>query len=84
VLEVTTLRWALTIGLVVGLLALDLGRAAAWPHVVGFREAALSSVFYIAVAIVFGVVFIALGAALLELFSFVFLIFGLVLIVTGP
>ena len=144
-LEVTVLRWALTIGLIVGLLALDLGLAAARPHVVGFREAAVSSVFFIAVAIVFGVVFtaqvggdfgtqyfagylvekslsidnlfvfviimttfavpevhqqkvltfgiamalvmraifIALGAALLELFSFMFLIFGLVLIITA-
>ncbi|WP_411284046.1 TerC/Alx family metal homeostasis membrane protein, partial [Lapillicoccus sp.] len=144
-LEVTTLRWALTIGLVVGLFALDLGLAAARPHVVGFREAALSSVLFIAVAIAFGVVFtaqaggdfgtqyfagylvekslsidnlfvfviimttfavpeihqqkvlifgigmalvmrgifIALGAALLELFSFMFLIFGVVLIVTA-
>lgn len=58
-LEVTTLRWALTIGVIVGLFALDLGLAAARPHVVGFREAALSSVFFIAVAIVFGVVFTA-------------------------
>ena len=144
-LEVTTFRWALTIGLIVGLLALDLGLAAARPHVVGFREAAVSSVFFIAVAIAFGVVFtaqvggdfgtqyfagylvekslsidnlfvfviimttfavpeihqqrilifgiamalvmraifIALGAALLELFSFMFLIFGLVLIITA-
>ncbi len=144
-LEVTTLRWALTIGLVVVLFALDLGLAAARPHVVGFREAALSSVLFIAVAIAFGVVFtaqaggdfgtqyfagylvekslsidnlfvfviimttfavpeihqqkvlifgigmalvmrgifIAVGAALLELFSFMFLIFGLVLIVTA-
>jgi len=145
VLEVTTLRWALTIGVIVGLFALDLGLAAARPHVVGFREAALSSVFFIAVAIVFGVVFtaqaggdfgtqyfagyllekslsidnlfvfviimttfavpeiyqqkvlifgigmalvmraifIALGAALLELFAFMFLVFGLVLIITA-
>ena len=144
-LEVTTLRWALTIGVIVGLFALDLGLAAARPHVVGFREAALSSVFFIAVAIVFGVVFtaqvgghfgtqyfagyllekslsidnlfvfviimttfavpeiyqqkvlifgigmalvmraifIALGAALLELFAFMFLVFGLVLIITA-
>ncbi|TFD80626.1 TerC/Alx family metal homeostasis membrane protein [Cryobacterium sp. Sr8] len=144
-LEVTALRWALTIGLILGLLALDLGLAAARPHVVKFREAAISSVLYIAVAIVFGLVFaaqvgwdfgaeyfagyivekslsidnlfvfviimstfavpqkyqqkvlifgivlalvlraifIALGAALLSLFSFMFLIFGLVLIVTA-
>ena len=144
-LEVTALRWTLTIGLILGLLALDLGVAAARPHVVKFREAAISSVLYVAVAIVFGLVFaaqvgwdfgaeyfagyivekslsidnlfvfviimstfavpakyqqkvlifgivlalilraifIAVGAALLSLFSFMFLIFGLVLIVTA-
>ena len=144
-LEVTTQRWALTIGVIVALLALDLGLALARPHVVKFREAAMSSVFFIAVAVVFGVVFtaqagsdfgtqyfagylvekslsidnlfvfviimttfavpeiyqqkvlifgiamalvmrgifIALGAALIELFSFMFLIFGLVLILTA-
>jgi len=145
VLEVSVLRWAITIGLIVGLLALDLGLAAARPHAVGFREAALSSVLFISVAIVFGLVFtaqvggelgaqyfagylvekslsvdnlfvfviimstfavpeihqqkvltfgivlalvlraifIALGAALLQLFAFMFLVFGLVLIVTA-
>ncbi len=144
-LEVTPLRWALTIGLIVGLLLLDLGLAAARPHVVKFREAAVSSVFFVVVAVAFGlvfmaqaggelgaqyfagyivekslsidnlfvfviimttfavpevyqqkilifgiamalvmrVIFIALGAALLELFSFMFLIFGLVLVVTA-
>ncbi len=144
-LEVTALRWALTIGLILGLLALDLGLAAARPHVVKFREAAISSILYIAVAIAFGLVFaaqvgwelgaeyfagylvekslsidnlfvfviimstfavpakyqqkvlifgivlalilraifIAVGATLLSLFSFMFLIFGLVLIVTA-
>lgn len=144
-LEVTALRWALTIGLILGLLALDLGLAAARPHVVKFREATISSILYIAVAVAFGLVFaaqvgwgfgaeyfagyivekslsidnlfifviimstfavpskhqqkvlifgialalllralfIALGAALLSLFSFMFLIFGLVLIVTA-
>ena len=144
-LEVSALRWAITIGVIVGLLALDLGLAVARPHVVGFREAAVSSVLYISVAIAFGLVFIAqvggelgaqyfagyilekslsvdnvfvfviimttfavpeayqqkvlifgialalvlraifiaLGAALLQLFSFMFLIFGLVLIVTA-
>ena len=144
-LEISALRWTLTIGLIIGLLALDLGLAAARPHVVKFREAAISSVLYIAVAIVFGLVFaaqvgwdsgaeyfagyivekslsidnlfvfviimstfavpekyqqkvlifgiimalilraifIAVGAALLELFSFMFVIFGVVLIVTA-
>lgn len=144
-LEVSALRWTITIGLILGLLALDLGLAAARPHVVKFREAAISSILYIAVAIAFGLVFamqvgwdfgaeyfagyivekslsidnlfvfviimstfavpekyqqkvlifgialalvlraifIALGAALLQLFSFMFLIFGLILIVTA-
>ena len=144
-LEVSVLRWVITIGLIVGLLALDLGLAAVRPHAVGFREAAVSSVLFIGVAVVFGLVFtaqvggelgaqffagylvekslsvdnlfvfviimstfavpeiqqqkvltfgiilalvlraifITLGAALLELFAFMFLIFGLVLIVTA-
>ncbi|MBE4720368.1 TerC/Alx family metal homeostasis membrane protein [Pseudarthrobacter sp. AB1] len=144
-LEVSALRWMLTIGLILGLLALDLGLAAARPHAVKFLEAAISSLLYIAVAVAFGLVFavqvgwdygaeyfagyivekslsidnlfvfviimstfavpekyqqkvlifgiamalvlraifIALGAALLQLFSFMFLIFGLVLIVTA-
>jgi tellurite resistance protein TerC len=133
------------IGLIVALLAVDLVLATLRPHAVGFREAAAWSLFYIAVAIGFGVVFqaqaggqygaeyfagylvekslsvdnvfvfviimqtfavpekhqhkvltigivaalllravfIALGATLLELFSFMFLVFGLVLVVTA-
>ena len=58
-LEVSATGWALTIGLIVGLLAIDLALAAARPHAVGFREALGSSVFYIAVAIGFGLVFTA-------------------------
>lgn len=58
-LEVTALRWMLTIGVILALLALDLGLAAARPHVVKFREAAISSILYIAVAVVFGLVFAA-------------------------
>jgi tellurite resistance protein TerC len=145
VLEITGLTWALTIGLVVGLLALDLILAALRPHKVGFREATAWSVFYIAVAVAFGLwfmtaygadfgtqyfagyivekslsvdnlfvfviimttfavpdehqhkvltfgivlalimraIFIALGATLLSLFSFMFLLFGLLLIFTA-
>lgn len=56
-LEVSVLRWTITIGLILGLLALDLGLAAARPHVVKFREAAISSILYIAVALAFGLVF---------------------------
>jgi tellurite resistance protein TerC len=144
-LEVTALGWTLTIGVIVGLLALDLTLGVLRPHTVGFKEAAAWSIFYIAVAIIFGVVFgnvagwdfgaqyfagyivekslsvdnlfvfviimstfavpekyqqevltfgiiialvlrvifIALGATLLSLFSFMFLIFGLILIFTA-
>jgi tellurite resistance protein TerC len=144
-LEVGTLGWAVMIGLIVALLAVDLVLAMLRPHAVGFREAAAWSLFYIAVAMAFGVVFqsqaggqygaeyfagylvekslsvdnvfvfviimqtfavpekhqhkvltigivaalllravfITLGATLLELFSFMFLVFGLVLVVTA-
>jgi tellurite resistance protein TerC len=144
-LEIDGLTWAATIGLVVLLLALDFAVAALRPHRVGFREAALWSLFYIGVAIAFGVwfamvhggdfgtqyfagyivekslsvdnlfvfviimatfavpeeyqhkvltfgivlalvlrsIFIALGATLLSLFSFMFLLFGLLLIYTA-
>ncbi|HEX6196552.1 MAG TPA: TerC/Alx family metal homeostasis membrane protein [Jiangellaceae bacterium] len=144
-LEVSGLTWALTIGLIVALLAVDLIVAAVRPHHVGFGEATAWSVFYILVAIAFGVwfalntgsnfgteyftgyivekslsvdnlfvfvvimatfsvpekhqhmvltvgialalvlraIFIALGATLLALFSFMFLLFGLLLIYTA-
>jgi TerC family integral membrane protein len=144
-MEVTALGWTLTIAVIVALLALDLTLGVLRPHAVGFREAAVWSVFYIAVAVAFGfvlaqvsgweygtqyfagylvekslsvdnlfvfviimgtfavpakyqqevltfgivialllrVVFIALGATLLSLFSFMFLIFGLILVWTA-
>jgi tellurite resistance protein TerC len=58
VLEVTFAGWAATIGLIAALFLLDLfvtrpGHA----HTVGFREAVVASVFYVGVAIAFGVVF---------------------------
>jgi tellurite resistance protein TerC len=56
-LEVTVLGWTLTIGVIVALLALDLAVGVFRPHTVGFREAAVWSIFYIAVAVAFGVVF---------------------------
>ncbi|WP_067500812.1 TerC family protein [Actinoplanes sp. TFC3] len=56
-LEVTALGWTLTIGVIVALLALDLTLGVLRPHAVGFREATAWSVFYIAVAVLFGVVF---------------------------
>jgi tellurite resistance protein TerC len=145
VLEISGLEWTATVGAIVALLALDLTLAALRPHRVGYREAVLWSVLYIAVALLFGVwlwwahgaefgteyfagyvvekslsvdnlfvfviimttfavpeehqhkvltfgivlalimraIFIALGATLLSLFSFMFLIFGLLLIYTA-
>ena len=56
-LEISGLTWGVTIGVIVGLLAIDLILAALRPHRVGFREATAWSVFYIAVAIGFGVWF---------------------------
>jgi tellurite resistance protein TerC len=145
VLEISGLTWGVTIALILGLLAVDLVLAAMRPHKVGFKEALAWSLFYIGVAIAFGVwfaaayggdagtqyfagwivekslsvdnlfvfviimttfavperhqhkvltfgiilalimrgIFIALGATLLSLFSFVFLLFGLLLIYTA-
>jgi tellurite resistance protein TerC len=145
VLQISGLMWAVTIGVIVALLALDLTLAALRPHRVGFREATAWSVFYILVAVAFGVwfalayggdlgtqyfagyivekslsvdnlfvfviimttfavpeehqhkvltfgivlalimraIFIALGATLLSLFSFMFLVFGLLLVYTA-
>jgi tellurite resistance protein TerC len=56
-LDVTTTAWLATLGAILGLLALDLGVSAWRPHEVGFREAVAWSLFYVAVAIGFGVVF---------------------------
>lgn len=143
--QVTTTVWLVTIAAIIVLLAVDLAVAAARPHRVGFKEATAWSVFYIALALGFGVwftltygsdlgvqyfagylvekslsvdnlfvfviimttfavpeehqhkvltfgivlalimraIFIALGATLLSLFSFVFLLFGLLLIFTA-
>ena len=57
-LEVTFAGWAATIGLIAALFLLDLfvtrpGHA----HTVGFREAVMASVFYVGVAVAFGVIF---------------------------
>jgi tellurite resistance protein TerC len=60
-LEVTALGWTLTIAVIVALLALDLTVGVLRPHAVGFREAAAWSLFYIAVAVLFGVVFASIA-----------------------
>jgi tellurite resistance protein TerC len=57
---VTAAGWALTVGVIVALLAFDLVVATLRPHAVGYREATVWSVFYIAVAAVFGLVFASL------------------------
>ena len=144
-MNASPLVWLATVAGVMALLAIDLGAAARRPHAVGFREATAWSVFYVAVAVAFGVgvglasgwdlgtqyftgyavekslsvdnlfvfalimstfavpvehrhrvltfgivaalllrsIFIALGAALLAAFSFVLLLFGLLLVGTG-
>jgi tellurite resistance protein TerC len=56
-LEISGLTWTLTIALILGLLALDLVLAAVRPRRVGFGEAVAWSVFYIGVAIAFGIWF---------------------------
>ncbi|GLI01861.1 TerC family protein [Phytohabitans aurantiacus] len=143
--DVGLAAWLITIVLILALLAVDLVLAAVRPHAVGFKEAVAWSVFYIAVAIAFGLVvyaqhggefgtqyfagylvekslsvdnlfvfviimttfavpaehqhkvltfgiilalvmraiFIAVGAALLNLFTFMFLVFGALLIITA-
>jgi tellurite resistance protein TerC len=53
---VTAAGWAVTIGVIAVLLAFDL-LLTVRPHAVGYREAAAWSAFYIAVAVVFGLVF---------------------------
>src|SRR5690348_8745630 len=54
-MDVSPLAWLATVGAVLALLAVDLAVASRRPHAVGFREAAAWSVFYVAIAIAFGV-----------------------------
>jgi TerC family integral membrane protein len=144
-MTVSALGWVATLGLVAALVSFDLWQGGRRPHVVGMREAAAWSAFYIAAAVLFGVafaliagwdlgaqyfagylvekslsvdnlfvfviimstfavpaeqqsrllmigilgalalraVFIALGAAMLDAFSFTYLLFGLALVVTA-
>src|SRR5688500_8521388 len=56
-LELSPLVWGSTIALVLVLLAVDLVLATVRPHRVGFREATAWSVFYVGVAVAFGVWF---------------------------
>jgi tellurite resistance protein TerC len=56
-LDVSAAGWVATVGVIGGLLAFDVGFAARRPHAVGFREALVWSVSYVAVAVAFGIVF---------------------------
>ncbi len=143
--DISVTTWVVTLAVILGLLVLDLAVGWLKPHQVGFREATAWSVFYVLVAVAFGLwfayaygtdlgteyfagylvekslsvdnlfvfviimttfsvpeehqhkvltfgivlalvmraIFIALGAALISLFSFMFLLFGLLLIYTA-
>lgn len=56
-LDITATVWVVTLAVIIGLFALDLGLAVRNPHAVGFKEAGLWSIFYISVAVIFGAVF---------------------------
>jgi tellurite resistance protein TerC len=53
----TVIGWAATLAAIACLIAFDLWQARRRPHAVGLREAAGWSLFYVAVAVLFGVVF---------------------------
>jgi len=55
--HVSAAGWAATLVALAALFGFDLVRSARHPHAVGFREAVVWSVLYIAVALLFGVVF---------------------------
>ena len=54
-MDVTLLTWALVIGAIIALIVVDLLTVSRKPHDVMFKEAAIWSIFYIGVAIGFGV-----------------------------
>ncbi len=54
-MDVTWILWAGTVGVIIALIALDFFTVSRHPHDVSFREAMLWSIFYIAVAIAFGI-----------------------------
>jgi len=56
-MEIGAVSWGVTIVVILALLGADLLLATVRPHAVGYREAAAWSVFYVAVAVIFGVVF---------------------------
>jgi tellurite resistance protein TerC len=54
-MDVSVLVWSITIGVIVALIAVDLFTVSAKPHEVKFKEAASWSLFYIGIAIAFGI-----------------------------
>ena len=60
-MAVSAAGWAVTVGVILALLCLDLVVATVRPHAVGYREATAWSAFYIVAAVVFGLVFASLG-----------------------
>ena len=56
-LHVSAAGWAATLVALAALFGFDLVRSARRPHAVGFREAVVWSILYVAVALLFGVVF---------------------------
>jgi tellurite resistance protein TerC len=57
-MQVTLAMWAITIGAIAVLIALDFVTVSRKPHDVMFREALLWSIFYVGIAIAFGVVLV--------------------------
>jgi len=54
-MDVTLLTWALVVGAIIALIVVDLLTVSRKPHDVMFKEAAIWSIFYISVAIAFGI-----------------------------
>ena len=54
-MSVSLTMWLITVGAILVLVVMDFLTVSRKPHEVSFREAALWSIFYIAVAVAFGV-----------------------------
>jgi tellurite resistance protein TerC len=54
-MNVTLLTWALVVGVIIALIVVDLLTVSRKPHEVMFKEASIWSIFYIGVAIAFGI-----------------------------
>ena len=54
-MDVSLLTWALVVGAILALIVVDLLTVSRKPHDVLFKEAAIWSIFYIGIAIAFGV-----------------------------